>query len=288
MADDNRLTGSTMIVIDKENDPDGMYDYYSDKILSSGFTICMKKISKGFIEESLEMCDYLIVHTYGYDEDKEKGIRGFACVQEVTEPSHYLYIDLICNYPFHRMKLRTSDTTIKFGGKHILETVKDLAEKIGGVTQIKLSALDDVITYYSKFGYKFDDDNIREEKGLKLIQDLRDAQRLKDKEATTKILNKIVTYYTKFYKETSQKELASVPLEYRKEEHRINGIPMVLDLNKPLSGGKRKKKHHSRRKSIGSRKNKKHIKKSHRRKTKRRCVKVNIRRKTSRKTHKKK
>ena len=141
--------------------------------------------------------------TYGYDEDKEMGIRGFACIQEITDPTHYLYIDLICNYPFHRMSSRSSESMIKLGGKHILETVKNLAEK-EGVKEIRLSALDDVITYYSKFGYKFDDDNIREEKGLKLIHELRDAQRVKDKEAITRILNRIVTHYTKFYKDTSQ------------------------------------------------------------------------------------
>jgi len=218
MAHDGRF-GSDIIVIEK-GDSDGLYDYYKDRVLRHGFKICMKKISVGFIKESLDMCDYLIIHRYTYTEEgDEPGIRGFACIQEITDPDEYLYVDLICNYPYHKMKTRVGDTMIRYGGKHMLETVRELAV-IKGVPKVKLSALDDVITYYSRFGYKFDDDRIREEKGKELVKALREAQKTKNEEETKKILNKIVTYYTKFYKETSQTELASVPLGERKEEHR--------------------------------------------------------------------
>ena len=271
MAHDDRF-GSDIIVIDKENDADGMYDYYKERILRNGSTICMRKISSGFIEESLDMCDYLIVHTFRYDgKGDETGIRGFACIQEITTPIEYLYIDLICNYPFHRMKTRTGDTMIRYGGKHMLETVKDLAET-KGISKVKLSTLDDVITYYSRFGYKFDDDRIREEKGKELVKALREAQKTKNEEETKKILNKIVTYYTKFYKETSQKELASVPLGERKEEHRINGIPMVLDIpdednDISMSGGrkrKQKKSYSSTKRKSATRKQRKSVRRSKR------------------------
>jgi len=270
MAHDDRF-GSDIIVIDKENDADGMYDYYKERILRNGSTICMRKISDGFIKESLDMSDYLIVHTFRYaGEGDETGIRGFACIQEITTPVEYLYIDLICNYPFHGMKTRAGETLVRYGGKHILETVRELAES-KGISKVKLSALDDVITYYSRFGYKFDDDRIREEKGKELVKALREAQKTKNEEETKKILNKIVTYYTKFYKETSQKELASVPLGERKEEHRINGIPMVLDIsdedNNVMSGGrkrKQKKSYSSTKRKSATRKQRKSVRRSKR------------------------
>ena len=226
---------STILFIDKEKDSE-LHEIYSKEISGFGTKhLCMGKISKGFLEESLDMCEYLFVHMFGED------IRGFACVYEVTTPSHYLYVDLICNAPFHKMTTRETGESTKYGGKHLLNAIKEKGLELG-VDSIKLSALEHVVTYYNYLGYKLMGTKQQEALATDLLKKLQKAQREDDTQAVNNIFSKMVgRFYPGFYSETKQREFATHQYgDDRKEAVREDGIPMILYLSK--KGGRRKQK----------------------------------------------
>jgi hypothetical protein len=108
---------------------------------------CGNTIDKGFLEESIENADILVV-SYDTNKSKKRGAyRGFACIQ--IKPTTF-YIDLICVGKQHKMKTRSnrkSDT-----GKDIISAIKDLVLK-HDKSGITLSALSHVVSYYEKYGF---------------------------------------------------------------------------------------------------------------------------------------
>lgn len=285
MAYDSAYAGSEIVIVDKDSDRDGLFEYYKERILSSGERICNKEISKGFIEESLDMCDLLFIHTYDYGTRGEKGIRGFACVMEITVPKHYLYIDLICNMPFH-METRHTRGMEKYGGKHMLNKIRDLAID-NDIYEIRLKALDHVISYYYHLGYRFENSRLQHDITDKIVSKLRKALKEGNMYESERILGVIVKkYYPKFYSETKQAELASVPREERIEKIREDGIPMVLMLPKEAEdiemtgGNKNKRRKHSTKK-------RRHRNKTSKKSKKRRKSLRKRNQKKQRKTHKK-
>lgn len=237
-----RAIDSNIIVINKETDS-AMHDAYAKEIMRFGPQhLCMGKISKGFLEESLDMCEYLFVHMFGEE------IRGFACVYEVTTPSHYLYVDLICNAPFHKMATRETGESTKYGGKHLLHAIKEKGLELG-VESIKLSALEHVVTYYNYLGYQLMGTKQQEALATDLMKKLQKAQREHDKHAVDNIFSKMVgRFYPGFYSEAKQREFAEYRVgDERKDAVREDGIPMILYLHK--KGGKRSSKRKTQKKT---------------------------------------
>ena len=82
-----------------------------------------------------------------------QSLRGFSgiYIKEDKQGNKFFYIDVICNAPSSGKKLRKAN--IKKRGKEIINLIEELA-KAEKVNYIALRALDNVITYYHKLGYK--------------------------------------------------------------------------------------------------------------------------------------
>jgi hypothetical protein len=198
------------------------YNEFSERISKIGEkNLCFSEISKDFLIETLELSDYLFVHTYNSD------IRGFACVNYEKTPTKQLYISLICNTKFHAMKSRSAKNVIKYSGKNIINEIKQLGEKLK-VKRIKLNAIDNVIPYYYNIGFTFENPEIKPNSKHTLIMELRKAQLDKNEEEIERILDKIVgRFYPGFYSETKQKEIGAED-DSRKVVARDDGIPMIF------------------------------------------------------------
>ena len=202
-----------------------LYKQYSELIEKNGATkLCSSEINKTFLQETLELSDYLIIHMH------RNNIRGFACVDYDKYPERHLYINLICNVKHHSMKTRKTKKDVKYGGKHIIQYVIDMAKK-KRVKYVKLSAINNVITYYYHLGFVFDSPDMVGEPQVDLIRKLNEAQENKDEREKERILNKIVGKYFKgFYSEKRQREIGEDEEEDRKIVARDDGIPMIYYL----------------------------------------------------------
>lgn len=217
---------SNIFTIDKKKQR-RLYNKYSVIILSGGARkLCASEINDDFLEETLEFSDYLIIHTH------RNNVRGFACVDYDTTPERHLYINLICNVKHHSMQTRKTKKDIKYGGKHIIQYIINMAKK-KRVKYIKLSAINNVITYYYHLGFTFDSPDLRDEtKGI--LNQLNEAQKNKDSKEMDLILNKIVGKYFKgFYSEKRQREIGEDEENDRKIVARDDGIPMIYYLKEP-------------------------------------------------------
>jgi len=264
---------SELAIYSNVDNPD-KFEYYK-KILSEKRTehnLCSGLISKGFLEDSLEDTTYLILHFFNGI------IRGFACVQLKNDAKlgNYFYIDLICNTSFHKMITRSRKDATYLSGKNMLELIKRLAI-LKKIRYIKLNALDHVITYYYHLGYRFMQPGLEKEVSDEIVSKLRRALKEGYDEDAEKILDTIVRkYYPGFYSEKTQYELASIPIDERKEIVREDGIPMLLEVpliseDTILKKGGRKNK---RKRRIKKRTIKKKKKSNHRRKYKKQKKRV--------------
>ena len=106
----------------------------------------------GFYTEAFKTADIILT-----SHDSNGSLRGFCCVKknhtfdDIYKPG-YLYITLICNATKHGMSSRQG--VQHAAGKNILLFLAEYAMK-GGWDAIALSAIEEVITYYYKFGYRF-------------------------------------------------------------------------------------------------------------------------------------
>lgn len=242
---------SEIILIEKDKNSD-KYDEYSKKIISMHGTLCNKEISKEFIEESLDLSDFLFIHKSGRD------LRGFACVVLEETPEKHLFVNVICNIAFHSMIIRSvASGKSRFGGKNIIQEIIKLGEKLK-VKLIKLDAIPSVISYYSHIGFVFENDKLQQKDGKKSISKLRKLQLTGNESSINKQLDFIVTrYYPNFYNETTQTKIgAEYSKDNRTEIIRDKGISMIYKL-KSKSGGKRRKTRKRKNKSITNRKSKK-------------------------------
>ena len=211
---------SKILIFNKKKDIQ-KYKEYSLRISKIGEkNLCFSEIGKDFLLETLELSDYLFIHTFKSD------IRGFACVNYEKTPKKHLYISLICNAKFHSMRNRSGKNLIKYSGKNIINEIKGLGEKLN-VKYIKLNAIDNVIPYYYNIGFTFENPEIKLGSKHKLIMELRTAQINKNEDEIKRILDKIVgRFYPGFYSEIKQKEIGAED-EPRKEVARDDGIPMI-------------------------------------------------------------
>ena len=248
---------SEIILIEKDKNSD-KYDEYSKKIISMHGTLCNKEISTEFIEESLDLSDFLFIHKYGRD------IRGFACVVLEETPEKHLFVNVICNIALHSMILRSvASGKSRLGGQNIIHEIIKLGEKLK-VKLIKLDAIPSVISYYSRIGFVFENDKLQQKDGKQSISKLRKLQLTGNKRDINKQLDFIVTrYYHNFYNETTQTKIgAEYSKENRTEIIRDKGISMIFKLkskskSKSKSGGNRRKTKRKKNKSITNRKSKK-------------------------------
>lgn len=238
---------SEIIFIDKDKDAE-MYEYYENEITRIGAaTLCYSQIPNDFLEEALDVSEYLYVHLY----DGE--IRGFAAVYLEDKPDKHLYINLICNTKFHAMETRLNEGKERYSGKNIMNEIVKQAKQLK-CKSIRLNAIKDVISYYFNIGFHFE--NIRLQREIEsereYIQKLRSAQLHGDNDEVVMYLNRIVgRFYPGFYSEKMQRKIGEEEdNDDRKEIAMEDGIPMVYYL--PLNGGKKKRRKSSKRRSSKS------------------------------------
>lgn len=238
---------SEIIFIDKDKD-DELYEHYENEITRIGAaTLCYSQIPNDFLEEALDVSEYLYVHLY----DGE--IRGFAAVYLEDKPDKHLYINLICNTKFHAMETRLNEGKERYSGKNIMNEIVKQAKQLK-CKSIRLNAIKDVISYYFNIGFHFE--NIRLQREIEserdYIQKLRSAQLYGDNDEVIRYLDRIVgRFYPGFYSEKMQRKIGEEEdNDDRKEIAMEDGIPMVYYL--PLNGGKKKRCKSSKRRSSKS------------------------------------
>lgn len=238
---------SEIIFIDKDKDAE-LYEHYENEITRIGAaTLCYSQIPNDFLEEALDISEYLYVHLY----DGE--IRGFAAVYLEDKPDKHLYINLICNTKFHAMETRLNEGKERYSGKNIMNEIVKQAKQLK-CKSIRLNAIKDVISYYFNIGFHFE--NIRLQREIEserdYIQKLRSAQLHGDNDEVIRYLDRIVgRFYPGFYSEKMQRKIGEEEdNDDRKEIAMEDGIPMVYYL--PLNGGKKKRCKSSKRRSSKS------------------------------------
>lgn len=238
---------SEIIFINKDKDAE-LYEYYENEITRIGAaTLCYSQIPNDFLEEALDVSEYLYVHLY----DGE--IRGFAAVYLEDKPDKHLYINLICNTKFHAMETRLNEGKERYSGKNIMNEIVKQAKQLK-CKSIRLNAIKDVISYYFNIGFHFE--NIRLQREIEsereYIQKLRSAQLHGDNDEVIRYLDRIVgRFYPGFYSEKMQRKIGEEEdNDDRKEIAMEDGIPMVYYL--PLNGGKKKRCKSSKRRSSKS------------------------------------
>ena len=236
---------SEIIFIDKDKDDD-LYEHYENEITRIGAaTLCYSQIPNDFLEEALDISEYLYVHLY----DGE--IRGFACVYLEDKPDKHLYINLICNTKFHAMETRLNEGKERFSGKNIMSEIVEQAKRLK-CKSIRLNAIKDVISYYFNIGFHFENIRLQSEidNEREYIQKLRTAQLHGDNAEVVRHLDRIVgRFYPGFYSEKMQRKIGEEDNDDRKEVAMEDGIPMVYYLSYN-GGGKNRRTSFRRRKSF--------------------------------------
>jgi len=151
---------SYILTLHRDDDRDVMKKYKAAIFTSfirplEDDTPCKGSIGPDFIYQTLNACEYLIIHQKGNSSHKPE-IFGFVCVNHYLDSNNknYLYVDLICNNNIHHYNFRNKSAS----GKSLLDAVNDLAiSTMVDAYYIKLSAIESVITYYWKLGYRFPD-----------------------------------------------------------------------------------------------------------------------------------
>ena len=149
-------------VIDPQNDflertpkEQQIIDYYYKRewTRAAANSICQGEITSDFFRYAKDSADIL----YAYLQDGS--IRGFAFVNTInydndpSEPLENWYLNLICISPDIKPRTRaTANNSKKPSGKLLIEKIQeDAAQDSKG---LKLRAIDTVITYYNKLGFK--------------------------------------------------------------------------------------------------------------------------------------
>lgn len=207
---------STIEIID---DPDMLENFKSTLNTNDLLKICKYEISDEFLEEVLEDSQYAIVH---YANKNTLNLRGFALLTELSdEYGPFLYIDLICNIQNLPMVLRSQKGPVT-SGKDIINAIVELALS-KNIYRIKLSAIENVITYYYKLGFKLDYNPDREGKRLDILNMLKN----KDSRIHDLGYEKLAIYQPG---SLSEKNLAKQKAE-QITQIKDKGIPMTIYLN---------------------------------------------------------
>ena len=178
------------------------YNQFASKIISSGTrSFCLSKIKKDFLIESIDAADYLFINMF------RDQIRGFATVYHDNYEGKHLHISLICNAKTHRMITRKNTNTPKLAGKNIIDSIITYGKKIN-VKDVRLDAIKEVIPYYYKIGFRFENSQNNTETEKTLVKELENAYNNKNKSAQKKTLEKIVLkFYTGYFNEKMQHDM---------------------------------------------------------------------------------
>ena len=214
---------SQIIFIHKKNNKE-LFNEYKYKISKMSIkTLCNNSsISKQYLLESIDLCDYLFVSLFRNE------IRGFAIVYHEYDNGKYLHISLICNSTQHNMKTRKNINVTRFGGKAIIQDIIKYGQKIK-VKGIKLDAIKNVIPYYYKLGFHFIHSENKLDEEQKLIKQLQNSNTQEKKNTILKnIVNK---FYPGFFKEQNLYKMGKSDQEAF-QEIMEDGIPMKLEFKK--------------------------------------------------------
>ena len=125
------------------------------------------------VHESSKGVDILIIWTDSKSEETNKkkrlqSLRGMAglYIRQDKHGEKYAEVAIICNAPSSARKTRKAN--IKKRGKDVLKLIEEIA-KGENVKYIALKALDNVVTYYHKFGYKLRRKDIDNKKNIKIF-----------------------------------------------------------------------------------------------------------------------
>ena len=137
---------------------------------------------------------------------------------------------------FHSMATRETGDDRRIGGKGIIDKVINLGLELN-VAYIKLSAIDDVIPYYYKLGFRFMNVEL-EDKARELVESLRESQKEDNEAEVERKLNLIIKrYYPGYLSERTQQQLGLLSGS-RIEPMQEQGIPMIYRLRE-FHGGKK-------------------------------------------------
>jgi len=165
-------------------------DYIKNHIVKSlaihGNAFSQESVTFGFVKDAILESNILLISFI------RGNPRGFVAIKKLVDNTkrQYLYIDLLCNSKRPGVKTRGSIGLPIISGKDLLYQVSKIANEYG-CHYIKLSALQDVITYYYKYGYKL----IKQENKPfmdKYMSDLYIAKKKDDQEKVDEILRRRV------------------------------------------------------------------------------------------------
>ena len=230
---------------------------------------CKGGIGTEFIDQTLNGCHYLMVNQKESEPTTNPEILGFVCLFYYLddEGKTYLYIDLICNNNVHHYNLRTKSLT----GTKLLDEVKKHAERLE-CSYIKLSAIEPVITYYWKLGYRFSVGD--DAKAATRVSNLLKAQKANEKEEAKRAYEDVLIHHTEgILKDDGRSREQKLSVE------KDNGIIMKFMLREPEPEPQSKKRKLG---EVGGGKRKGTKRKG--KKTKRRRAKQTRRRRTATKT----
>jgi len=150
----------TIVLYEKGTDADGNRAWSADTaeiirlatapLRHNAKTFCMNMVTEDYTKDALTDADAIVI-SYDTRGGKITSARGFAALELRPEKGE-VYIDLICNAARPKVALRT-DAVIP-GGSAMLNQIKAFAVH-KGYKYIKLKALEHVIPYYYRFGWRF-------------------------------------------------------------------------------------------------------------------------------------
>ena len=208
---------SKIIFIHKKNNKQE-YNKYSERILRAGpKTLCIDKVNREFLQESIKTADYLFIN------ETRGEIRGFATVYHDNFDGKHIHISLICNSTTSKVITRKGVPTL--GGKALIDAILAYGKQIK-VKDVRLDAIKEVIPYYYKLGFTFENSHYNKDKEAELIKELRKAYLNKSNTEFKQILRKIVVkFYSGYFKEKFQHDMG------KDDDERVvyamdRGIPM--------------------------------------------------------------
>ena len=257
---------------------------------------CNKDIPLNYAYEAFKDADVILVSRDRTSDGKLGSYRGFVCLKlgknargGTDEDS--VYIDLICNAKSYRSSAKRQGKE-NASGKLLLNAVKDFA-RTAGYPKVALKALETVIPYYYKFGWRFVDSCDASEKDwVKAdVDNLLSALRISNDEEKGNKVTEELQKFKRFLPGLSE-ETALRTIRYSDDDEfedsmdadtlhahvgslRENGYPMLFCFSwyegGKQGGGKRKRRRTRKKKMKKSRKTrrKRHHKKRTRRKKRR-------------------
>ena len=115
-------------------------------LLSNIRTLCLNKVTTGYGQDSILAADVIVL-----SRDDKGALRGFAALL-LTPAEGKVYIDLICNAKPPTVGTRSNN---RFpSGRDLLDAIKTYTVT-KGYRYIELKALEHVISYYYRFGWRF-------------------------------------------------------------------------------------------------------------------------------------